>query len=210
MRIPMVAFLASLTTFNASPVLADCAAEIATLFDGGAWDPFARENRRETTVIKSPDGSEAPYSDVLWDGPLRSINCTPHGCFMQIGFASWKGTSFEGPWARSGDTATGDPEEFVRGTNQRLADSVKEPECLGQADLDGQSAVLYRFNSKTEPNEYGSWWGGQYSVWVDLEAKRILRIELADGIASWAPTPSENVQVTTITYDDSIKIEEPK
>lgn len=129
---------------------------------------------------------------------------------MGIGSASWQGPSFDGPWTRSNDTGISDPEEFVRATNERLAGSVLEEECLGETQLDGKSAQLYRFLSKPEPNEYGSWWGGRYSVWVDAQASRILRIELAEGIASWAPTPSEDVQVTTIVYDEAIRIEEPE
>lgn len=210
MRYYMICCVVCLTATAATPVSADCAAEIAKMFSGGAWDPFTRGNRRETTVLRHPDGKESPSSDVLWDGPFKSINCTPHGCFMAIGNASWKGSSFDGPWARSGDTGTVDPETFVRGTRDRLAASVAEAECLGTADLDGQGAVLYRFFSKPEPNEYGSWWGGRYSVWVDMENDRLLRIELAEGIASWAPKPSKDVQVTTIVYDDAIRIEEPK
>ncbi len=193
-----------------TPAAADCAAEIDKLFHGGAWDPFTRENRRETTVLRNPDGTENPSSDVLWDGPIRSINCTPHGCIMAIGNASWMGAKSDGPWKRSNDTGTGDPAEFVRATNARLAASVSEPECLGATDLDGQSTFLYRFFSKPEPNEHGSWWGGRYSVWVDPDANRLLRIELAEGIASWAPAPSDSVQVTTIAYDDKIHIQEPK
>lgn len=189
---------------------AECPAEIAGLFSGGAWDPFVRENRRETTVLRHPDGTETPTSDVLWDGPFKSINCTPYGCFMAIGNASWTGSSFDGPWTRSNDTGTVDPEEFVRATRDRMADSVADPECLGQTELDGEQALLYRFFSKPEPNEYGSWGGGRYSVWLTPDAKRLLRTEVADGIASWAPEPSKDVQVTTVVYDDTIRIEEPK
>lgn len=210
MRHVMILCLASLAATTVTPAAADCASEIDALFDGGAWDPFARENRRETTVIRHPDGSETASSDVLWDGPIRSINCTPNGCFMGIGSGTWQGPGFDGPWTRSGDTGVKDPEAFVRATTARLAASVSEPECLGATDIEGQSAQLYRFLSKPEPNEYGSWWGGRYSVWIDPDASRVLRLELAEGIASWAPTPSADVQVTTITYDDSIQIEEPK
>lgn len=210
MRYLTILIFIGLTSTTATPAAADCAAEIGKLFDGGAWDPFTRENRRETTVLRAPDGKQTPSSDVLWDGPFKSINCTPHGCFMAIGNASWKGSSFEGPWTRSGDTGTVDPETFVRGTRDRLAASVTEAECLGMADLDGQGTLLYRFFSQPEPNEYGSWWGGRYSVWVDPENDRLLRIELAEGIASWAPKPSKDVQVTTIVYDDTISIEEPR
>lgn len=204
--------LAAVVCFTqiATPAAADCAAEIAKLFDGGAWDPFARENRRETSVIRHPDGKETRTSEVLWDGPYKSINCTSHGCVMAIGNASWLGSSVDGPWTRSTDTGTVEPEKFVRATRDRLAASVAEPECLGPTELDGDQAVLYRFFSKPEPNEHGSWWGGRYSVWVTQDSKRLLRIEIADGIASWAPNPSKDVQVTKVVYDSAISINEPK
>ena len=205
-----IAIFCLLSLAATAPAAANCADEINTLFQGGAWDPFTRGNRRETTIVRGPDGTETASSDVLWDGPIRSINCTPNGCFMAIGNASWTGSSFDGPWTRSNDTGTGNPEEFVRATNARLAASVSEPECLGATDLDGENAVLYRFLSKPEPNEHGSWWGGRYSVWVAPDASRLLRLELAEGIASWAPKPSKDVQVTTIVYDDAIRIEEPE
>ncbi len=203
-------FLLATSVLAPAPAWADCATEIGALFEGGAWDPFARENRRETTILRKPDGTETQTSDVLWDGPLRSINCSANGCFMAIGVAAWTGPSFEGPWTRSTDTGTHDPEEFVRGTNQRLADSVSAVECLGEVMLGEQSSQLYRFFSKPEPNDYGSWWGGRYSVWVDQPNNRILQIELADGIASWAPEPSKDVQITTIEYDQAIKIPTPE
>lgn len=193
----------------ASNAWADCNAEIQALFNGGAWDPFVRENREETVVTQKPDGSEQSSYVVLWDGPLKSINCTPNGCIMAIGFSSWLGSSNDGPWTPSNDTGTGDPEEFVRGTSDRLAKSISEPECLGEVELDGRTAQQYRFFSKPEPNEFGAWWGGQYTVWVDQPANQLLRIELAEGIASWAPEPTDNIQVTTIIYDKSISIEQP-
>ena len=194
----------------AAPVVADCTAEIRALFDGGAWDPFVRENRRETMVAHHPDGTQSPLSDVMWDGPVKSINCTPHGCFMAIGSASWSGPSFAGPWAGPTDMGIADPEGFARATRDRLAASVAEADCAGAVELDGQAARLYHFFSKTEPNEHGAWWGGRYSVWVDTDARRVLRYEIAEGIASWAPTPSKDVQVVTVVYDDSISVTAPE
>lgn len=208
-KLLLASFLGS-TLIVVTPAAAECAAEIGGLFQGGAWDPFVRENRRETTVLRHPDGKETPSSDVLWDGPYKSINCTPHGCFMGIGNASWTGPSFNGPWTRSNDTGTVEPEKFVRATMDRLAASISEPECLGPTRLDGKQALLYRFFSKPQPNEYGSWWGGRYSVWVAQDAKRLLRIEISEGIASWAPKASKDVQVTKIIYDHAIRISEPK
>lgn len=192
------------------PAVADCAGEIAALFDGGAWDPFTRANRHEVTVARQPDGSETAVSDVLWDGPLKSINCTPNGCYLGIGAETWQGESFDGPWAAMGSTGVEDPEGFVRETRDLLAASVSEPECLGTVSLDGADTLAYRFFSKPEPNRFGSWWGGRYTVWLTPDAERILRIELAEGIASWAPDPSPAVHVTTVTDDETIAISAPE
>jgi len=192
------------------PAAADCAGEIAQLFDGGAWDPFARANRREVTVAQHPDGSETPVSDVLWDGPLKSINCTPNGCFLAIGAETWRGDTAQGPWAAMGSTGIDDPEGFVRETNDLLAASVSEPECLGLVALEGAEARAYRFFSKPEPNRFGSWWGGRYTLWLTPGAEKILRIDLAERIASWAPDTDPVVHVTTVTYDDSIAISAPE
>lgn len=194
-----------------SPATANCFNEIQSLINDGPWDPFTRDNRREKTLTLHPDGTQQPDSDVLWDGPTKSINCTPNGCFMAIGYTTWSGPSFEGPWTSTPDIDGGgvEPEDFVRKTSKRLAQSVKEPECLGQTELDGKITFSYRFLSKPEPNEHGSWWGGRYTVWVEQKSNRLLRLELADGIASWAPEPSKNIQITTVIYDNTIKIEAP-
>jgi hypothetical protein len=142
---------------------ADCTDEIDSMLQGGAWDPFSRENRQETTVVKRPDGSETPNSEVLWDGPVRSINCTANRYFMAIGSTTWTGALSEGRWASSNDIRIEDPEEFVRATNARFSDSIDEPECLGDFEIENQNVQGYGFFSKPEPNEYGSWWGGIYS-----------------------------------------------
>lgn len=214
--IPALTLVASSALTALSPAAASaetaCAAEIDALFHGGAWDPFARPNRREVSVARHPDGSETLMGEVLWDGPLKSINCTLNGCFMAIGAETWTGASAEGPWAAAGNTGIADPEAFVRATNAQLAASVSEPECLSDAGGEGSGAemLVYRFMSKPDPNEFGSWWGGRYQVEVDAESGRLLRIELSEGIASWAPEPSADVQVTTISYDDTISITRPE
>ena len=192
------------------PAAADCADEIAALFDGGAWDPFARANRHEVTVSRAPDGTETPESEVYWDGPIKSINCTVNGCFLGIGAETWQSDTAEGPWTSIGSTGIEDPEDFARETRDLMAASVAEPECLGAVDLDGTEALAYRFFSKPEPNRFGSWWGGRYTVWLTPDAGRILRIELADGIASWAPDPSPAVQVTVVEDDPTISISAPE
>lgn len=210
MRPSLAAVLVAATFLSPAAARADCAAEIAGLYQGGGLDPFLRPNMRETTVARHPDGSETPVSDVLWDGPVKSINCTPNGCFMAIGSKSWSGAGFDGPWTFSGDMGIADAQAFARATADRFAASVSEAECLGTTELDGRAVRVYRFYSKPEPNEYGSWWGGRHTLWIDADTGLQLRREIAESVASWAPQPSPDVQVSTNAYDPAIAIAAPE
>ena len=152
---PLLATLLALLA--PAPARADCAAEIAALFDGGGFDAFTRPNMRKTTVTRAPDRSETPLADVLWDGPTGSITCMANRCFMAIGSKTWPGPGFGGPGTAAGDNGVADPDAFARATQDRLAASIGEPECLGPQSLSRRPALHYRFRSKPEPNEYGAW-----------------------------------------------------
>lgn len=211
MRTFCVGSLAFVIGLSPIAVAADCGAEIAALFQGGALDPLIRPNRRETTIARHPDGSSSPVTDVVWDGPLNSMNCFTGGCMIVVGAKSWSAPAPEGPWVEGMDPFSGvDPLTFVTATRDRLAASVSNPECLGETDLDGTPAIAYRFVSTPEPNEFGAWWGGTYSYWVDPVSGQALRMELSNAISNWAPEPSQDVQVTTIVYDDALRVEPPQ
>lgn len=198
-------------TFSPLPAVAECAAEVAALFNGGALDPLVRPNRRETTVARQPDGTTTPISDVVWDGPINALNCFTGGCMIIVGAQSWTAPAPEGPWSAGTDPYSGvDPLTFVTATRDRLAASITKPECLGPTDLDGTPTIAYRFFSKLEPNEFGAWWGGTYSYWVDPLAGQAVLIELSEAISSWAPDPSADVQITTISYDDALRVVPPQ
>lgn len=190
--------------------LADaCTAEIAALFEGGPLDPFVRPNRVETTVQVAPDGTETPMSVVRWDGPLKSINAVGGTFYMAIGTKAWQGPSLDGPWTFNGIMGDYDPNDVTRNTTRSMAANVTEASCDGAVDLDGTEAVKYSFRTKTDPNQFGSWWGGLYTVYIGAESGQKLREDVAEYIASWAPDPVETVQVTTVVYDDTIEIVEP-
>lgn len=195
----------------AAPVMADCLEEVRGLYQtGGPHDPFTRLNRREITVSLHPDGSTSPYSDVLWDGAIKSRNCYPGGCALSIGPMSWTASGPEGPWTAGADAYSGvDPETFARATTERHIASILSAECLGEVDLDGAPALAYRFISKTEPNEFGAWWGGDYTQWFDPQSRLPLRTEIAGFHGSWAPEPSKDVLVTTYEIDETIRLDPP-
>ncbi|MEZ5720668.1 MAG: hypothetical protein R3D59_02605 [Paracoccaceae bacterium] len=162
------------------PAVADCAGEIAALFDGGAWDPFTRANRHEVTMSRAPNGSETQVSEVFWDGPVKSINCSVNGCFLGIGAETWRSDTAEGPGRRSAapGSTTRKGSRARPGPDRRLGERAR-------MSRDGRSRrrrgaglpVLF----KPEPNRFGSWWGGRYLVWLTPDAARILRIEARRG-----------------------------
>lgn len=192
------------------PAIADCAEEIAALYKGGALDPFVRPNRHEVTKAMNPDGSMSVVSDVLWDGPVRSLNCMNGACYLMIESTMYQSETAEGPWSLSPSTLPEDPAAFVRQIADDHAENVTDAECLGEQDLDGVAVNVYRYRSQTNPNEFGSWFGGLYTQYVSVESGQVVRIELAEEVASWAPEPSEVVKITEVTYDDSIVLDVPE
>ena len=206
-------FLLAFCAFIALPHTAageECLDEIRALYLGGTMDPFVRPNWRQVTILVHPDGTTSPMSDVVWDGPVNSRNCYPGGCAMSIGSQSWTAPGPDGPWIEGTDPYSGvDPKTFARQTTERHAASISEAACLGEVALDGHPMLAYRFTSRTEPNEFGAWWGGEYSLWLDPTTHHPVRIELAGFHGSWAPEPSKDLQVTTVEIDDTIRLVPP-
>lgn len=192
------------------PALADCAGEVAALFDDGPLDPFVRPNRREVTVTVAPDGSETPLSDVLWDGVTRSVNCTPTICAMQIDTQMWMKPAGMDAWTEAPSQLPDDPEAFAQAIVDDMAANLSDPACLGAQTLDGQAVTVFRYRTKTEPNEFGSWWGGLFTAFIADDTGRLVRLEETETVASWAAGPDPAVKVTTVTYDDGIVISAPE
>lgn len=192
------------------PAAADCAGDVAALFRGGALDPFVRPNRREVTVTVAPDGTESPLSDVLWDGVTRSVNCTPTICAMQVGAEMWMRPVGTEAWTAAPSQLPEDLEGFARAIVDDMAANLDAVECLDEQELDGQAVQVFRYRTRTNPNEFGSWWGGLYTAFIGADTGRLVRLEETETIASWAAGPDPAVKITTVTYDDSIAISAPE
>ena len=185
------------------PALGDCAADVAALFHGGPLDPFERPNRRETTVIVAPDGSENRVGRraVGRRDPVDQLH--PGGCAMMIDREAWMGQSFDGPWTPPRRQAPEDPEAFARAIADDMAANATDAVCAPESMLNGRPAAKYTYRTQTSPNEFGSWFGGLYTAWIDVETGRLVRLEETESVASWAPDPAPAVKITTVSYDDS-------
>ncbi len=162
------------------------------------------------TVSVAPDGTETPLSDVLWDGVTRSINCTAAMCAMQIDTAMWMKPAGTEAWAAAPSQLPDDPEAFAQGIVDDMAANLTEPECLGAQVQGGRDVTVFRYRTQTEPNQFGSWWGGLYTAFIAGDTGQLIRLEETESIASWAAGPDMAVKVTAVTYDDSISISAPE
>ena len=103
-----------------------------------------------------------------------------------------------------------DVEAFHREMAESTLRNATEMSCPGNEMLDGREVTKYVYRSVSDPNEYGSWFGALNTVYVDVELDEAVRLEAAESVASWAPEKSEDVMITTIVFDPTIKIEQPE
>lgn len=186
-----------------------CRDEIAALYSGGVLDPFARPARREVTMRVMPDGSESLVTDVEWEAVTRSISESGGAFYLVHGRRMWSGPSREGPWTDTGSPLPEDFEEMTREMADQNAANISQAECPGEVEIDGQRRIKYVYRTKTDPNRHGSWFGGLYTAYLDIETGQLMRLEVSETIASWAPDPAPHTDITNVTYDPSIRITAP-
>jgi len=185
--------LCLLSAIFASPAIAmDCTASITALYQGGPIDPFTRGSWREETVIVAKDGSQTHSSTSTWQSPSRVKTFTNGTYIIAIGSDTWTGPSEDGPWSHIGATLPEDINAFHQATNDMLMRNLSEVSCPGTETLDGREVTKYIYRTKTDPNEYGSWFGGLHAAYIDVETNRLVRMEVRENIASWAPEPSKD------------------
>jgi hypothetical protein len=194
----------------AGPARADaCAETIAALFDGGPLDPMVRPKRREQTLSVAPDGTVTPVVEALWESVTRVVSHSNGIYILADGANSWTGPGWTGPWTAQGATMPADGGAMSRAQTAAMARNLSETECLGEGDLGGQRVTAYRYRTRTEPNDYGAWWGAHYTAYLDAASRQLVRLDAAEGVSSWAPAPAAEVQVTLVTYDETIRIAVP-
>lgn len=90
-----------------------------------------------------------------------------------------------------------------------MARNLTETACLGPGDLGGQQVVAYRYRTQVAMTAEGAWWGGLYTAYIDPATNRLVRLDSAQRIASWAPEPSSDIEVTTVVQDPGLRIAIP-
>ena len=202
--------IAFAVTLLAVPAAADCIAEVKSLFVGGPIAPFARGPWHEVTMIVAEDGTETLSADSEWETPSRVKTITPTSHIIAIGSETWMSNTKGESWDYVGATLPDDIEAFHKAHNAALMRNMTDVFCEGTVELDGQMMNKYIYRTKTDPNEFDSWFGGLYTAFIDVENNQLKRLEIRESIASWAPEPAKTTSITVLDYDIGIKVNPPE
>ncbi|OWU86181.1 hypothetical protein ATO6_04850 [Oceanicola sp. 22II-s10i] len=194
----------------ASAVSADCAQEIDALFDG-PMSSFARPPHTQVMTAFAADGSEEAVVDQWVETPLRYASQTRGQAVVMLidETKMWSGPTLDGPWTPMGTPLPNGRREWQEKQDADRRANVTEPECLGAQDLNGTAVTVYRFHTKTNPDEFGAWFGGRQTIFVEEATGHLLRTELRDSTAHYQPTPDGKTVVIDMTYDPDLKLVVP-
>lgn len=207
----ILASLSAVVLFTPLPVVAQsCDETLTALFTTGSFNPFNRPSWKERTVQITEDGTETHVVDATWQDPTRVLSFSNGSYSISVGSQMWTSTSEDGPWTAANAILPEDMAEFHRLHNEALMRNMTDVSCPGTEVIDGREMAKYIYRTQTDPNEYGSWFGGLYTSYVDAETGLLMRVEIRESIASWAPNPAEGVNVTVLEYDPTIKVDPPE
>ena len=188
-----------------------CQDEVAALYDGGPLDPFAQPPYRYETAVTAADGSLRYEYVTTFDTPLRSMNgMKGQKMYLAIGNRTWEGPGPDGPWTELPSSLPDDMEGFQRRVRDQMAANVADAECLGTVQRDGQDFTAYRFTTRTGPNDDGTFFGGEYTVFVDPATGRLAVQEVRAQVAHYLTEPGTDLSVSVYTYDPSIALAAPE
>ena len=197
------------------PALADdCHGHIATMFDEGPLDPFARPPHSYVNTTYAADGSVKSTYLARFETPVESIGGTEGGTMfaMIVGSESWIGPSMDGPWTAAPNMVPDDHEAFVRLQMEHNVANLAQVSCPGLVEVEGQEFENVAYFTKTDPSKaaHGAWFGGLNSVFIDPETGRVMRWEITEAVSSFAPKPSGDRQVLIYTYEPDLRVDPPQ
>lgn len=187
----------------ATPLWADCTADVRALFDeGGAMNAVSRPPHSQMLTNYNPDSSVMSAIEARVASPVRSITHVvgDASCALSVEAGYWMGTCWDGPWdGMSGEFPPGRADK-LRATIAQLQASVSEAECFGAVELEGRSLTKYRYRVLSGKAEDYTLGGGLYTVFVGSEGQ-VVRWEVDDVINAWKPEPDGERSVMEITYE---------
>jgi hypothetical protein len=186
-----------------------CREEIAALFAGGPLDPLALTPRVVTAVTVAPDGSQTPLYEAIFESLTRSMNNISGQFYLVDGTRAWTAAAPDGPWTFNGDTIPPDMTERSIAQAQSMVRNLSETECLGPGNLAGQAVIADRCRTKVDPTPEGAWWGALHTTYVDPVTGLVVRQDLAQQTAHYAPEPATTTEVMTYRHDPSIRLPVP-
>ena len=208
---PATAIVALLLGLPA-PARADaCRDEIAALFDGGALDPFAQPPHRYDHVVTGADGSPRYAMTVTFASPLKSMTEMNTGMrSLVIGRDSWMAQGADAPWVKAPNMLPEDMEGLYRRHRDQLAANLRDTECLGPVEVEGQGLTAYRYTTQTDADDQGIYFGGTYTVYLDPDTGLKMRQEVDGALAHYQPDAGTDRTVQTYSYVDTITLSPPE
>ncbi|KNG94701.1 hypothetical protein [Pseudaestuariivita atlantica] len=195
------------------PALADCTAEIAALFDGGALDAYARPPHRHFKEIRGEDGTLKQTFTSVVETPLKTISDDSAGTYaLAVEDRAWTGPGEDGPWTPSPANFPADRKGTHKAMMAAQVRNLKDTVCHGTVTRDGRDYLGYTFTTQTDPDpQFGNaFFGSTDTVFIDPATGRLAIWQQTGLFSSWLPTPQTDVYTTTFTYDPTISIEAPE
>lgn len=202
---------AALMAGFATSALADCSSEIDALFDG-PLDSFNRAPHHQVMTTLGADGAAVMTFDQWVETPVIYASQQRGQPTITVirNQNMWQAPGFDGPWKSLGAVLPGDRVAWQRKQDSDRRANMTDPECPGLADVDGTALVLYRFHTRTEPDEHGAWFAGRWSVFLDPSDGQLLRLETRENAAHYAPDPDDKTVVVQFDYSGARPIPDPE
>ncbi len=191
--------------------LADaCRDKIAAMFFGGPLDPGQRPPHRQVVTTVDASGAVIFQLEALWETQDRTLTISGGNYLIAIDGDSWMAQSADGPWQKTPTSMLANRAELGRVQRTQQVANMTDTQCPGTFQIDGLPVEKYVYRIKTDPDATGMYFGSLDTAYVDPATNQVVRWDAAESIASWAPAPANEVQISQLFYDRAIRITAPE
>lgn len=200
-------------TWPLSAVAAPCRDTIAAMYDGGPLDPRHRPPHRQVNTVTGEDGTVIRIFDTVMESATRSKSGIRGGSLfaMIIDNRSWTGPTLDGPWTEAPNQLPINRAAQLEQVRQQQIKNLSETSCPGMVDVAGRTYKNVQFTTRTDPNPdmNNAWFGTTNSVFIDPDARRVMRWEQTNHVNSWQEGTGTDRHVLVFDYDTTIQLEVP-